>query len=866
MKIIISCLLSILAVSFMSAQNLWVTLATENTPLGSENWSNVKSIEFKPIDDGFTYNMVMHTSDGVDVRREFNNNNFLYITDLTSELNALEALYKALGGDNWANNTNWCSDKHPSEWYGIECVDGHISFISMENNNLKGVLPEEIGDLKYLQTLYFPSTYSPIRNVITGPLPESIGKLTNLTHLNLIQNRISGKIPASIGNLKKLQTLNIKGDQNFETGELYPDDNYLTGEIPSELFTLKELWNLNLSANKLSGTLPSSLKDIPFRTFYLEGNQLTGPIPELNYNYCYSVRLALNKFSSLPPNLIEALDNTELNELWISKNDISATLSSEIVAHKRFPAFAPLLLDAQHDGYAIDLPDGTLPAVRYSYPLLDGKGSINLDEEYPKHEYTVLFRWAEWCPSSKDVTPLMTELKKRYADSDVSFIGAYGGGEESARRQFMSEYGLDEWTHFRELKNDNVFSVSDDTPLWRNWLGYGTPFVEVVDRKGNIVFFTDREGYYSRLPMAHKTLNEIEPFLESVLGSGVKPYESIDYSADGTVEILQEAASGNGIDIIFLGDGFSDRLVADGTYKNAVTTAMEAFFSEEPYAAYRDRFNVHMVNAVSKSEGYHSSSETTFEGFFGDGTTAGGNDEKCFSYALKAINASRMDDATIIVLMNSARNAGTCYMYYPEVNDEHIWGAGAAVAYVPIKTLDETFKDVLRHEAGGHGFAKLGDEYFYDYMGEIPQDVKTATQWQMDEYHWWSNVDFTDDRTQVKWKEYLDDNRYENEPLGVFEGGLTYPTGVWRPTEGSIMRYNTGGFNAPSREAIYRRIQGLTQGPGWTFDHEEFVEQDLKNVSRKAVKDNRKRVAKIKEQPRHTPPVVIPHSWNSIDK
>lgn len=864
MKKLLSCILSILAVSFMSAQNQWVSLGSENG-LDSENWSNVKSIEFLPGDSKDGCTIVMHTSDGAEMKRDMGDD-WLYITDLTAERNALESFYKALNGDSWANNTNWCSDKHPSKWFGIGCANGHITSIAMMNNGLTGTLPEEIGDLKYLQILFCPSDNSPTKNVITGSLPESIGKLTELTELNLMQNRLSGKIPASIGNVKKLQTLNLKGAINFETGEFFPADSYLTGEIPVELFNLRELWNLDLSNNKLSGTLPASLKEMPLRVIDLGANRISGAVPEMDYSHSYSVFLQGNKFTSLPLNITEALDNPSLKEFWISGNQISATLSPEVVAHERFAALAPMLLNAQDEGYGIDLPDGILPAVRYSYPLLDGKGKINLGEEYAKHDYTVLFRWAEWCPTSKSVTPLMTELKRRYAECDVAFIGAYGGGEENARIQFMSEQGLDEWVNFKELKNDDMFSVSDDTPIWRNWMGYATPFVEVVNRQGNVVFFTDGEGFYSRLPMARRTVNDVEPFLLSVLGEGIKPYESSDYSADGAVETLQRAVTGNGIDLIFLGDGFSDRLVADGTYENAVSVAMEAFFAEEPYRSFRDLFNVHMVTAVSKSEGYHSSAETVFEGVFSDGTQVGGNDEKCFNYALKAIDESRMENATIIVLMNSPRYAGTCYMYYPNPNKEQTWAAGTSVSYVPVGVLDDTFAGLISHEAGGHGFAKLADEYFYDYMGAIPQDKQEAVMSEMDNNHWHGNVDLTGDRTQVKWKEYLTDSRYENEPLGVFEGGLTYPVGVWRPTEASIMRYNTGGYNAPSREAIYRRIQGISQGPGWKFDRETFVAQDVKNVTRKVMKEKRKCVAKIKEQPRHTPPVVIRRPWNAKDE
>ena len=40
---------------------------------------------------------------------------------LALEREALIAIYKALDGDNWTNNENWCSDKPISEWYGIYC-------------------------------------------------------------------------------------------------------------------------------------------------------------------------------------------------------------------------------------------------------------------------------------------------------------------------------------------------------------------------------------------------------------------------------------------------------------------------------------------------------------------------------------------------------------------------------------------------------------------------------------------------------------------------------------------------------------------------------------------------------------------------
>ena len=52
------------------------------------------------------------------------------------EREALIALYKATDGDNWTNNTNWCSDKPISEWYGIIANEGLVQCINLDNNNL----------------------------------------------------------------------------------------------------------------------------------------------------------------------------------------------------------------------------------------------------------------------------------------------------------------------------------------------------------------------------------------------------------------------------------------------------------------------------------------------------------------------------------------------------------------------------------------------------------------------------------------------------------------------------------------------------------------------------------------------------------
>ena len=338
-------------------------------------------------------------------------------------------------------------------------------------------------------------------------------------------------------------------------------------------------------------------------------------------------------------------------------------------------------------------------------------------------------------------------------------------------------------------------------------------------------------------------------------------YISSDYSKDSKITTLQTATEGKGIDIVLMGDAYSDRQIADGTYKADMENLYNNLFTEEPYKSFKDHFNVYYVNVVSATEGYEYGN-TALDGYFGDGTLVGGNDNAVFNYALKAISAEEMDEAMLIVAMNSDNYAGTCYMYYPETNADY--GKGVSVSYFPRGGDATTFAQLLHHEACGHGFAKLADEYAYEENGVIPSNEITEYQTQQTLWGWWKNVDFTSDLSQIRWSGFLTDPRYANEGLGAYEGGLTYWEGVFRPTENSIMRYNTGGFNAPSREAIYYRIHKLAYGDSWQYDYEDFVEYDA--INRATAAARRAAYAATPKIFRPTPPpVVVRKSWRDAE-
>lgn len=316
-------------------------------------------------------------------------------------------------------------------------------------------------------------------------------------------------------------------------------------------------------------------------------------------------------------------------------------------------------------------------------------------------------------------------------------------------------------------------------------------------------------------------------------------YESTDYSMNGTWKKLQAATiDGQGLNIVFLGDAYTDHLIANGTYDNDMTRAMEHFFEVEPYASMREMFNCYQVYAVSKNNNYNEGSSTAFQCEFGAGTRITGHNDKVRMYAQKVTEIKNgnwgaywytyIDDEEYIhysdipggmlcvVILNSTRYAGTC----------SISTDGTAVAYCPLHERDDWFAEVIHHEAGGHGFARLADEYDGSYS--TLTDTRRENLLLYKEYGFYQNVDITNDPDTILWSKFLTDSRYSGE-TGIFEGAYLCNTGVWRPSENSIMRYNTGGFNAPSREIIYRRAMELSKGSSYTYDFEDFAAFDAKN-------------------------------------
>ncbi len=230
-----------------------------------------------------------------------------------SDRGALEALYSATGGQGWANNTNWLTDKPLGDWHGVRTDSrGRVMGLSLYNNALSGTIPPELGSLAGLQWL------SLSRNALSGTIPPELGSLASLQQLSLSGNALSGTIPPELGSLAGLQTLwlhnnALDGPIPPELGSLASlermdlDNNALDGPIPPELGSLASLQWLYLDNNALSGTIPPELGGLAgLQQLELYNNALEGPIPPELGSLASLQRLSLynNALSgTIPPEL-----------------------------------------------------------------------------------------------------------------------------------------------------------------------------------------------------------------------------------------------------------------------------------------------------------------------------------------------------------------------------------------------------------------------------------------------------------------------------------------------------------------------------------------------------------------------------------
>jgi Leucine-rich repeat (LRR) protein len=272
----------------------------------------------------------------------------------------LEEFYSATGGDNWINNTNWCTNAPISDWFGLQTHGVEVFWMDLHSNNLNGQIPasfSQLIDLEFinLSNNNLPGPISPAfsqipsivtldlsntgatgnlpdgfvvpelmlslylyNNDLSGEIPLSYGDFSNLRNLALFNNQITGSIPEILFDLPLLNSFNLSG-------------NRLSGSLPDNIGAPQELMYIHLGANLLSGSIPSSIWDNPrLKVLDLGGNQLSGNIPapfENRPEMLVFIAWFNQLDGQLPAEFAQYCQNLDL--LWIGYNQLSGDIPQE---------------------------------------------------------------------------------------------------------------------------------------------------------------------------------------------------------------------------------------------------------------------------------------------------------------------------------------------------------------------------------------------------------------------------------------------------------------------------------------------------------------------------------------------------------
>ena len=672
----------------------------------------------------------------------------------------------------------YSDDSNNPQWISVELpTTGKLKFNLEKNGNVNIALLDKNNQLQ--ESIVGKNPYMDLTTLWDIPEDEEREALMEIYKVlggEKWKNNEYWGSNLPLGEWGNVGTSWMKGDR-YTVTYLNFDRNNLVGELPMSAFAkLKNLEFLDIEQNDIKGEIPECLKKIKNFRFRRNGKIYDGMLPEHPWS----------ELMSYAPNGRD-LRFAELTKTW--------KVPGWAEKHERFRDFWPNFacissetiedMDSYHDYWK----NKKIPMA--DFRVVDFDGNVHCNSDFAKNKLTLLLYWETWCPFSQALIQKLVPAYKQLHSKGLEILGF-------STLCPMANPCVDEETHFKYIKDEGITWSNCSDGYYNTVKAFdlfgGSPTVYAVDSNGDIVYQSLSLGYSDLIPF-------MEEFFGEKIDGGI--YTSSDYSKDGEVMTLQTATVGNGINLVFMGDAFVDKeMDQDGLYETKMREAMEQFFVVEPYKSLRNCFTVKAVKAVSPNNVFSTYAKYAIDE----------NDEVAFKYAKKAIGDDA-DKAMVVVVYNATAATGRSYT--------SMYGDGSFVAYCM-----DGVSTVLNHEAGGHGFAFLADEYVEPGNEQLtlPDDYKNT----IDAHHEYDrslNVDYHIGSENI-WSSFTSDSRYTSEDIGSYEGAFLYGKGCYRPTENSMMRYNDAPFNAPSREAIYKRIMTLSDS-SYKYSHEDFVKFDI---------------------------------------
>lgn len=189
---------------------------------------------------------------------------------------------------------------------------------------------------------------------LIGELPKTIGSLTNLKSLVVLENGFNGKLPTSLCNLSSLKRLVLAG-------------NFFIGTVPDCFNGFKDLLILDLSRNSFSGTLPLSIGEmVSLLKLDVSNNQFEGKLPQ-EIGFLKNLTLLDLRNNRISGGLFENVEKIRsLTDLILSGNPIGSS-GDEMMGIKWENMGNLVILDLSKMGLRGEIPSGltTLKRLRF---------------------------------------------------------------------------------------------------------------------------------------------------------------------------------------------------------------------------------------------------------------------------------------------------------------------------------------------------------------------------------------------------------------------------------------------------------------------------------------------------------------------